>query len=875
MMRVIISGGGTGGHIFPAIAIANALKSKVPDMDILFIGAKGRMEMEKVPAAGYRIEGLTVSGFQRRLTLKNLSFPFKLLASLLKARAIISKFKPDLVIGVGGYASGPTLRMATSKKIPSLIQEQNSFPGITNRLLGSRVQKICVAYEGMDAYFPKEKIVMTGNPIRRDVIDLAGKEDEAMAYFGLVPGKKTLLVIGGSLGAGTINQAILKFVQTLQAKLNTPDIQILWQTGKYYFDTIATHFPEQAFRKPGSASPGQVHSSTISNLQSGKPNVVILPFIDRMDLAYAAADIIVSRAGAIAISELCVVGKPVILVPSPNVAEDHQTKNARALVNHNSAVMVPDKMAMESLGKTIVDLFDNQALRFKLGANIATLGVSNAADTIAEVALSMIGKKYKAGISANEVKDLKPEIVNRTSGIKDIKSVYFLGIGGIGMSALARYFVLQGASVSGYDKTPTSLTDQLISEGMQIHFTEDLNQVPATPDLVIYTPAVPREHREMIFFKEQGIPMKKRAEVLGMISDRFQTIAVAGTHGKTTTSTMIAHMLKTAGVDHLAFLGGISKNYGTNFLFDLKDNQSGNSYCVVEADEYDRSFLQLSPSIAIITSADADHLDIYGNHDDLKKTFSEFTAKITANGSLILKAGTQVIPVLTNTYTVYDYSLSGSATFYAQNIRLTEGELHYDFVYPGGTIQDLILGVPGRFNLENSVAALAVGSLLGIDHDLLKKAFRTYTGVQRRFDFRIRRPDMIYIDDYAHHPEELKACITSVAELFPGKRITGVFQPHLYSRTRDLADAFAQSLDLLDELLLLEIYPAREEPIAGVTSQIILDRMQSHHKKLVQKNSLLEEIRNARPEILLTMGAGDIDQFVLPITEMLSEGKSS
>jgi len=872
MMRVIISGGGTGGHIFPAIAIANALKSKVPDADILFIGANGRMEMEKVPAAGYPIVGLTVSGFQRRLTLKNLSFPFKLLASLLKARVTISKFKPDLVIGVGGYASGPTLRVATSKGIPSLIQEQNSFPGITNRLLGKRVQKICVAYEGMDTYFPKDKIVMTGNPIRRDVIDIAGKEDEAIQYFGLVPGKKTLLVIGGSLGAGTINQAILKFVQTLQAKLNpasgesrsklnTPDIQVLWQTGKYYFDAIVSHFPEHASRKPGSSSPGQVQSFPISNLQSGNPNVVILPFIDRMDLAYAAADMIVSRAGAIAISELCVVGKPVILIPSPNVAEDHQTKNARALVNKNSTVMVSDNMAIESLGKTIVDLFNNQALRSELGANMATLGVSNAADTIAEVALSMIGKKYEAGISTNAA--------------KDIKSVYFLGIGGIGMSALARYFALQGASVSGYDKTPTSLTDQLIREGMQIHFEEDLNKVPASPDLVIYTPAVPREHHEMIFFKEQGIPMKKRAEVLGMIADRFQTIAVAGTHGKTTTSTMIAHMLKTAGIDHLAFLGGISKNYGTNFLFDLKGNQSGNSYCVVEADEYDRSFLQLSPSIAIITSADADHLDIYGNHDDLKKTFSEFTAKITANGSLIMKAGTQVTPVLTNNYSVYDYSFSGSATFYAQNVRLTGGELHYDFVYPGGTIQDLILGVPGRFNLENSVAALAVGSLLRIDHDLLKKAFRSYIGVQRRFDFRVRRPDMVYIDDYAHHPEELRACITSVAELFPGKRITGVFQPHLYSRTRDMADEFARSLDLLDELLLLEIYPAREEPIAGVTSQIILDRMHSQHKKLVRKNSLLDEIRSARPEILLTLGAGDIDQFVLPITEMLSEEKSS
>jgi len=872
MMRIIISGGGTGGHIFPAIAIANALKSKVPDADILFIGAKGRMEMEKVPAAGYPIVGLTVSGFQRRLTLKNLSFPFKLLASLLKARATISKFKPDLVIGVGGYASGPTLRMATSKGIPSLIQEQNSFPGITNRLLASRVQKICVAYEGMSAFFPKEKIVLTGNPIRRDVIDIAGKEDAAMQYFGLIPGKKTLLVIGGSLGAGTINQAILKFVQTLQPKVNpasgvsgltmdAPDIQILWQTGKYYFDTIASQFPEQASRKPGSASPGQVQSFPVSNLQSGKPHVVILPFIDRMDFAYAAADMIVSRAGAIAISELCVVGKPVILVPSPNVAEDHQTKNARALANKNSAVMVSDNTAMESLGKTIVELFNDQPLRSELGANIATLGVSNAADTIAEVALSMVGKKHEAGMVTNKV--------------KDIKSVYFLGIGGIGMSALARYFALQGASVAGYDKTPTSLTDQLIREGMQIHFVEDIHQIPASPDLVVYTPAVPSDHREMIFFKEKGIPMKKRAEVLGMISDRFQTIAVAGTHGKTTTSTMIAHMLKTAGIDQLAFLGGISKNYGTNFLFDLRDNHSDKAYCVVEADEYDRSFLQLSPSIAIITSADADHLDIYGNHDDLKKTFSEFTAKITGNGSLILKAGTQVTPVLTNNYSVYDYSLNGSATFYAQNIRLTGGVLHYDFVYPGGTIQDVILGVPGRFNLENSIAALAVGSLLGIEHELLKKAFRTYNGVQRRFDFRVRRPDMTYIDDYAHHPEELRACITSVAELFPGKRITGVFQPHLYSRTRDLADEFARSLDLLDELLLLEIYPAREEPIAGVTSQIILDRMQSHHKKLVQKNSLLDEIKKARPEILLTLGAGDIDQFVLPITEMLSEVKSS
>lgn len=850
MKRVIISGGGTGGHIFPAIAIANALKEKVADIEILFIGAKGRMEMEKVPAAGYRIEGLTISGFQRRFTLKNLSFPFKLLGSLMKARAIISKFKPDLVIGVGGYASGPTLRIATSRGIPSLIQEQNSFPGVTNRLLGNRVQKICVAYAGMEKYFPKDNMVLTGNPIRRDVVAIQGKEEEARRYFGLAPDKKTLLVIGGSLGAGTINQAILRFAQT------HPDIQILWQTGRYYFEQI-----QAALTDAG---------SNIEQPTSNIPHLIVLPFIDRMDLAYASADLIVSRAGAIAISELCVVGKPIILVPSPNVAEDHQTKNACALVDKKAALMVRDNMAIETLGKTILDLFSNQRLQTELSTNIKPLGIRNAAETIAEVALSLIKSNDELQIATDELR---------------VTSVYFLGIGGIGMSALARYFVLRGATVSGYDKTPTALTDQLIAEGMQIHFSEDIAQIPVSPDLVVYTPAIPKEHLELRHFIELGIPMKKRAEVLGMIAGQFKTIAVAGTHGKTTTSTMIAHMLKTAGLDQIAFMGGISKNYGTNFLYDLKRDKiqdpttdhpaissspSTSAYCVVEADEYDRSFLSLSPYIAVITSADADHLDIYGSHDDLKKTFSEFTARISADGSLILKAETSVIPSCVNKYTVYDYSLSNSASFFVQNIRLTEGLFHFDFVSPAGIMEDLILGVPGKFNLENAIAALAVGYLLDIDPDMLRKAFQSYSGVQRRFDLRISRPGLVYIDDYAHHPEELKACISAAIELYPGKKITGVFQPHLYSRTRDLADEFARSLELLDELILLDIYPAREMAIKNVSSQMLLDRVNIRNKKLVQKEALISTLRDQKPEVLLTLGAGDIDQFVLPITQLFS-----
>jgi UDP-N-acetylmuramate--alanine ligase len=848
MKRVIISGGGTGGHVFPAIAIANALKAKVKDIDILFIGAKGKLEMEKVPAAGYKIEGLDIMGFQRRLTWKNLIFPVKLVTSLMKARTIIAKFNPDLVIGVGGYASGPTLRVATFRRIPSLIQEQNSFPGVTNRILATRVQKICVAYEGMEKYFPAGKIVLTGNPIRQEMVMIAGKREEAQRFFGLEAGKKTLLIIGGSLGAGTINQAILKFVKE---KPEVHDIQVLWQTGKYYFERINS----------------QIKTDELRKTQAELRNVVILPFIDRMDLAYAAADLIVSRAGAIAISELCVIGKPVILVPSPNVAEDHQTKNARALSSRKAAILMPDAEAVENLGNTVMEVFGNQNLQTELITNITMLGIADAAGKIAEVALEMNAS-------------------NDEFGMVQPSSVYLLGIGGIGMSALARYFVSRGANVSGYDKTSTGLTDQLVREGMHIHFIEDTSLVPAEPGLVIFTPAVPADHPELLYFKAQGIPMKKRAEVLGMISSGHPTIAVAGTHGKTTTSTMIAHMLRNAGVRSMAFLGGISKNYGTNFLDELQPGSvtqmrgekttdstrdQNVSYCVVEADEYDKSFLRLTPYLAIITSADADHLDIYGSHEDLKKTFSEFTSKICDGGYLIMKAGTGIKPADTGRFKTYQYAVADAVDFHAVNIRVVDGLFHFDFVHPGGRMTGFISGVPGKFNLENSIAALSAGYLLGLNEQELRDAVSTYQGVQRRFEFRIRRPGMVYIDDYAHHPEELISSIGAARALYPDRKITGVFQPHLFSRTRDFADGFARSLELLDELILLEIYPAREKPIAGITSQMLLDRINIANKRLVQKDDLLQEIRNSRPEVLLTLGAGDIDQFVDPITELLSE----
>ncbi len=354
-MKVIVSGGGTGGHVFPAIAIANAVKAERPDTEILFVGAKGRMEMDKVPAAGYRIEGLNVVGLNRKQWWKNLALPFKLVSSLLHVRKVVKRFAPNVVVGVGGYASGPTLYMAGRLGIPYLIQEQNSYPGLTNRLLAKKAQKICVDYEGLEQFFPKEKILMTGNPIRQDIADLSAKRAAGFEHFGLSPDKPVLLVVGGSLGAGSINRGMTHSVDEILAS----GCQVLWQTGGYYY--------------------GQVQASVAE-----RPGLVLRDFIKNMDLAYAIADIVVSRAGAIAISELCVVGKPVILVPSPNVAEDHQTKNALALSARNAAILLPDDKVYDKLGKTVVELMGNNRRKELMAENISRLGKTTSAQDIAK-----------------------------------------------------------------------------------------------------------------------------------------------------------------------------------------------------------------------------------------------------------------------------------------------------------------------------------------------------------------------------------------------------------------------------------------------------------------------------------------------------------
>lgn len=450
------------------------------------------------------------------------------------------------------------------------------------------------------------------------------------------------------------------------------------------------------------------------------------------------------------------------------------------------------------------------------------------------------------------------------------KNVFFLGVGGIGMSALARFFNQKGKFVAGYDRVSTPLTKALESEGIQVHYSDSVNNISnkyldKENTLIVYTPAIPKGHKEWNYFKKEGFDILKRAEVLGLISKASKTIAVAGTHGKTTISTMTAHLLNSSEIKANGFLGGISKNLNSNLV--LAENSD---IVVTEADEFDRSFLQLFPHKALISSMDADHLDIYGEKDELEKSFFEFITQIEAGGCLVQKEN---LPFPDNKeITRYTYSLKDETSdFYAQNIVLNGDTYRFELKTPDKVYKTLELGVPGLVNLENAVGASALAILSGVNEDELRLGLKTYSGVKRRFDYRIKTDKLIYIDDYAHHPEELKAFISSVRSIYPDKKISGIFQPHLFSRTQDFAEEFSNSLSLLDQLFLLDIYPARELPIEGVTSEIIYKNVKLDDKRLCNKENLMSAIKENDFEILLTLGAGDIDQFVPKIEKLFSK----
>lgn len=452
--------------------------------------------------------------------------------------------------------------------------------------------------------------------------------------------------------------------------------------------------------------------------------------------------------------------------------------------------------------------------------------------------------------------------------LENIKNVYFLGIGGIGMSALARYFNANGFSVAGYDRVESKLSEQLRAEGIQVHFEDDPAYIPEdfkNPNftVVVYTPAIPSNLKELLFFQKNRFDILKRSQMLGAITERQDAICIAGTHGKTTTTTLTSHILHNSFLDCNAFLGGLSKNFETNLLLSKKSN-----VVVIEADEFDRSFLTLSPKMAVITATDADHLDIYGTYEEYLKGFEQFAALIRENGVLVIKKGLPLNLNLKKGVKLYEYSTE-AGDFHAENIRIGNGTIVFDFVYPMGVIKDVELGVPVYVNIENSIAAMAMAILLGLSHQEIRDAVKSYSGVVRRFDFHIKEDNKVLVDDYAHHPNEVKASVDSIRMLYSNKKITGVFQPHLYTRTRDFADDFASALSSLDEVILLDIYPAREEPIEGVTSKIIFDKITAKDKKMMSKEQLLDYIRTHNFEVLATIGAGDIDLLLPQIKEIL------
>ena len=446
--------------------------------------------------------------------------------------------------------------------------------------------------------------------------------------------------------------------------------------------------------------------------------------------------------------------------------------------------------------------------------------------------------------------------------LDNIHSIYFIGIGGIGMSALARYFNSRGVQVAGYDRTETTLTQTLVAEGIEVRYAASVATLPTDVDLVVYTPAIPASHEELSWFREQNYPVYKRSQVLGVISEGMRTVAVAGTHGKTTTSTLTTHLLHACGIDCNAFLGGVARNFESNFVAGSTD------WVVVEADEFDRSFLTLHPDVATIMSMDADHLDIYGDEESLLQTgFLAFAQQLKPGGKLLVKAG------LEHHYAELDKEVISfgieQGEIQARNIRVENGYFAFDYHGQGQVIDGLLHPHPGRHNVENALAAISVALELGGKAENIRSGLMTFRGIGRRFEFHIRQADLVYIDDYAHHPTELQAAIGAARELYPGKKVTGIFQPHLFTRTRDFVEGFAAALDQLDEIFLLDIYPAREEPINGVDSALIHRHMKNENCHLLGKAEVLDALAKTEIEVLLSLGAGDIDTLVNPIKEQL------
>ncbi|MGB1052001.1 MAG: UDP-N-acetylmuramate--L-alanine ligase [Chitinophagales bacterium] len=813
-LRIILSGGGTGGHVYPAIAIADALKELPYEVDILFVGAKGKVEMKRVPEAGYTIEGLPVRGIQPGLSMANLLFPFRLLISFIKVFKILKSFKPDAVIGLGGFASGPCLKMAQWMGLPTYLQEQNAAPGMTNRLLAKKVKAAFVAYPNMQQYFTETPLSITGNPIRSTVDNSISKK-EACEYFGLDSTRPVVFMTGGSLGAQTLNDSMALALPRFRER----GIQVLWQSGSYYYERFKVHHCD---------------------------SVRVMAYVDRMDLAYMAADIIVARAGASTISELALIAKPSVLIPSPNVTEDHQNKNAKAMVDAQAIIKISDEDAREKMGLAVVELLQDKARQEELSIALKQFAKPYAADDIVRYIL-------KEGNL--------PHYLNQHD-LSQVGHIYFIGIGGAGMNTLAHYFLNQGVKVSGYDRQTTSITQHLEARGASIGYTLD-DVIPEAVDLVVYTPAISKDNPVFLQATERkSISLLKRSECLGLLTQNRTTIAVAGSHGKTTITSMIAHVFLANSRPLTGFIGGqlVGQEGGLVGEGDI---------FLVEADEFDRSFLHLRPNTAVISTIDADHLEIYGDLQGVQRGFERFIRRIASDGHLILGPDVNIPsscnPRLSRTsygsLTQSDWTLVKAQW---------DGEAFAYVIETGGKEFSGKLPLGGLHNVYNAIASIAVAQNHDLSIESAIEALSTFPGVKRRFQVITGGEGWTYIDDYAHHPSEITALIHGLRNMEPSWPVVVIFQPHLFTRTQMLAKEFGEALSAADQVILLPIYPAREKPIKGVTSKLVADHVSVPCSTLEHdKEEVLSLVDTLPKGFVVSAGAGDISSLIPSIQQKL------
>ena len=869
---VVFAGGGTGGHLYPALALAEELVRQRPDVRPFFIGARRGIEARVLPERGIEHRLLPVRGVERGKWWSNLAVPFALASSLATTIGIHRRIRPELVVVTGGYAGAPAGLVAAGLGTPLVLQEQNAWPGVTTRFLSRWAAQIHLAFpEALAELPPRARRVaqVSGCPIRA-LPDATPDRHDALVGLGLDPQQRLLLLIGGSQGSLALNDLMLEAVRSATAgnQALLDGWQLLWMTGPVH------------------------HASIVVELAAlGDPAWVrAVPYIEDVPLVLGVTDLALSRAGAMTTAEISAWGVSAILVPLPTAAANHQERNARALQQAGAAIHLEQEgLTAGTLWSTIAGLAGDRQALATMSERARERSRPDATSLIVREIVGLLpdppsegvrtidpgsGSTREQDLRASNEQDLQLSNEWDLPRLSNEGRIHFMGVGGAGMCALAELFVKHGGSVSGCDIRVGSTTDRLRTMDVEIHEGHEASHVEGAVALVV-SAAVPADHPEVRAALEQGIPVFKRAEALGQWVNRGRVLAVAGTHGKTSTTAMTTEILAAAGMDPTGFVGGRVPAWGGNL-------RSGGDLYVVEADEYDRSFLELKPTVAVVTNVEADHIDTYGALEGIMDAFKEFLDGLSRDGYVVICTDdpgasglvTDLAPDLASR--VVTYGLESGAQVRAVDVEASPAGMVFRVIEDGVDRGAFRLPVPGVHNLRNALGAATAARCLGVDWDAVREGLTAYRGVERRFDTVGLERDILIVDDYAHHPSEIQATLAAARGAHPDRRIVAVFQPHLFTRTRDFAEEFGQALAEADSIWVTDVFPAREAPIEGVTGEMVAlaagragGNVHYHADVETLADAVLTEL--ASGDLLLTMGAGSIDNVAREVMARLEE----